>query len=155
MILSTVSYLGGFGTFAQVLLALPMALDLLGRSRGLCDRVNLIIRPPLLPTPFALVHCSPLSLFHTPSHTEEYSSGTPHFPLIVHITHYCISMYPCDTLLLPQPTNGTWLMDLPEPFTSQCVSIPVRIDFAMGVPVVHVGRGSQHALGDSSSREGG
>ncbi|GFZ44750.1 hypothetical protein JCM24511_02475 [Saitozyma sp. JCM 24511] len=30
MFLSTLSYLGGFGTFGQVLLALPMALDLLG-----------------------------------------------------------------------------------------------------------------------------
>lgn len=157
MFLSTLSYLGGFGTFGQVLLALPMALDLLGaHTHSIYQPLHPSLltrrRSSVLLTPLAAVHAAPLPLFHSPSRPEKHPSRPAHLLPLVHLPAHLIPLHPSHTVLPPPPSLRAahyGAPALPGAPARQRPAVPVCGGAQMGITPLHAPRGDQHAVGHS------
>jgi len=150
-ILGLFNYVGGMATFAQVLLALPMTLDLLGE----CTPSNANARPSVLPPPLTPLHNAPFHLLHPPATPEEHPVRTTRIDPLVSLPHDLILAGPRDDLLLP---ISTYRLDVDVTLGAhprQRPPIRLRYDTPMGIPSFHPAGGNQHLAGRASRGQGG
>lgn len=133
-----VGLVGGSATFAQVLLSLPMTLDLLGTqmiarpsSREIADR----LRRTFIPVTVPLVHTASLSVFDHPTFPEKHPIGTPGRLSLHTLALHLDNMHIHNSVLLP-PSSCSFRLDeytpLGESCIGQCPPIHLRQRAALG-----------------------
>lgn len=154
-----IGLLGGSATFAQVLLSLPMTLDLLGASRLICRRLSMLMqsyRCTIVPTPITTVYATPLFLLDCSAAIEKHPTRTARRVPLDSVALFRDCLHLDHPLLLPTPARCDRLdrpAALGQSYPGQRPSLYLRQCTPMGQPTVYACRGHQYPAGHPGRRK--